>query len=98
MAGITMFYHVHFIDGERVVHSHPYAEKPDTGNHRHTTAEIETIAHLSQLLMLAATLFTLAKVSALLLAKYKQTNQEIVCVADIKGYHLRAPPVACLIF
>ena len=39
---ITMFTHVHYINGMRVVHSHPY-----NIDHTHSQAEVIVIQHLS---------------------------------------------------
>lgn len=54
VACVTLFYHTHIIEGARVTHSHPYSEAPDTGRHAHSGSELAVIAHLSVILMLAA--------------------------------------------
>lgn len=41
-AGITMFTHVHYVNGVMVAHSHPYK-----GAHSHSKSSILVIAHIS---------------------------------------------------
>lgn len=48
MAGVTFFTHSHVIDNVRIVHSHPYKNKPQ--KHDHTVADllvIDQITHFS---------------------------------------------------
>lgn len=40
--GITMFAHVHYVNGVMLVHSHP-----STDNHNHTEGQILTLAHVA---------------------------------------------------
>ena len=40
---ITLFTHVHIVNGVMIVHSHPSSEK----HHTHTTGQVISIAHLS---------------------------------------------------
>ena len=40
---ITLFTHVHIVNGVMIVHSHPSSEK----HHTHTTGQVILIAHLS---------------------------------------------------
>lgn len=92
MASITLFYHTHVINGERIVHSHPYSQAPDTGKHSHTTLEFATIASLSVVLMLAASfggvfslfLTTALKRESLLYNFYYNIHLSVV--------NLRGPP------
>lgn len=49
----TLFYHIHYVDGGRIVHSHPYSGKPLSESHTHTAFEFATIAVLSVLLATA---------------------------------------------
>ncbi len=48
--GITLFPHVHIVNGEKVVHSHPYS----SANHNHSGDSIATIARLSSVQTLKA--------------------------------------------
>lgn len=50
-AGITVFRHVHRLNGSTIVHSHPYT---DGGNHTHSAADLQFIQQLSAFLSLAA--------------------------------------------
>lgn len=49
-AGITMFTHVHYVNGVMIVHSHPSKDK----QHTHTTEQYLLIHQLSQAQMLEA--------------------------------------------
>ena len=41
-ASITMFAHVHYINGVTIVHSHPSADN----DHTHTDGQLLTLAHV----------------------------------------------------
>lgn len=41
--GITMFAHVHYVNGVMIVHSHPSTDN----EHTHTGSQILTVAHIS---------------------------------------------------
>lgn len=92
VASVTLFYHGHTINGERVVHSHPYSEEPDTGNHRHTCAEVETIAHLTQLLMVVASLYVLKRAISFLTGKIEHHYNTPLLSLEKGLFYLRAPP------
>ena len=47
---ITLFTHVHIVNGVMIVHSHPSSEK----HHTHTTGQVILIAHLSTIQTLEA--------------------------------------------
>ncbi len=49
-AGITVFPHEHILNGEKLVHSHPYSN----ANHSHTSDQAVTIARLSSVQTLEA--------------------------------------------
>ncbi len=48
--GITVFPHEHILNGEKLVHSHPYSN----ANHSHSSDQALTIARLSSVQTLAA--------------------------------------------
>ena len=42
-AGITVFSHIHYVNGVMIVHSHP----SDDNHHTHTEGQVLTLAHVS---------------------------------------------------
>lgn len=87
-ASVTFFPHTHTVNGERITHSHPFSQAPDTGKHTHTTAEFQLIAHLSIFVMLAAAFGCFLR---LLVCSCKQSEQPFID----PGID-RTPPVLCL--
>ena len=88
----TLFSHEHFIDGERIVHSHPLAGS----SHTHTSSQLQTISHLAMFLALVVPI-------AIALCKYDGFKSEIaiestekIASADHLVYALRAPPASLL--
>lgn len=88
----TLFSHEHFVDGERIMHSHPLAGT----SHNHTSSQIQTISFLSMFLALAAAV-------GAVLCRYEGSKSEIaislaerVSSADSCVESLRAPPVSLL--
>ena len=86
----TLFSHEHFVEGERIMHSHPLAGT----SHSHTSSQIQTISFLSMFLALAATVGTV-------LCRYKGSQSEIainlterVTSVESRIATLRAPPVS----
>lgn len=93
LAGATLFYHTHIVNGIRITHSHPFSQAPDTGNHTHTAAGFATIAQLTLILMLAASFYALLRVFALRAARMKPCHTPIHIVRAVSVPSLRAPPV-----
>lgn len=88
---ITMFTHIHFVDGVLVTHSHP-----NKGNHTHSTTAMLVIDRLAAIHSLEAVgtfvdieplrpLFCLVKVQAVV---------SVVVGAHLRVLSLRAPPMA----
>ena len=91
-SSVTLFSHEHFVDGERVMHSHPFAGS----SHTHTSSQLQTISHLAMFLALVAPV-------AIALCKYDGFKSEIaiestekIASADHLVYALRAPPASLL--
>ena len=55
VASISLFTHVHQIDGQRVAHSHPYSGSSELPGHSHSQQQLLTISLLSSFVALAAT-------------------------------------------
>ena len=88
----TLFSHEHFVEGERIMHSHPLAGT----SHSHTSSQIQTISFLSMFLALAATV-------GAVLCRYNGSQSEIaIDVAESvtsvasRIASLRAPPISLL--
>ena len=89
---ITLFTHVHIVNGVMIVHSHPSSEK----HHTHTTGQVILIAHLSTIQTLepgGQTEMTVFR-PLLYVLEYKINTfrAKALCAQCI---HLRAPPFHC---
>lgn len=92
VASITLFYHDHTINGMRVVHSHPYSEKPDTGHHKHTCAEVEIIANLSVLLLIVVAMLGIEKLNVESKPRLTPLSEQLLLSVEVDSPPLRAPP------
>lgn len=94
-AATSFFYHAHFINGQWIVHSHPYSQAPETGHHTHTQAGFATLACLTAALMASITppLYTqpFTHLSAVII---EAICTDLVC-REIFYPSLRGPPVMC---
>ena len=89
---ITLFTHVHIVNGVMIVHSHPSSDK----HHTHTTGQVISIAHLSTIQTLepgGQTEMTVFR-PVLYVLEYK-TNTFRAKVLCAQCIHLRAPPFYC---
>lgn len=89
---VTLFFHSHLIDGERILHSHPYTGTAPT--HGHSAGALHTISYLSLL-----TALTVALASALAVASNGRFMFAVAVPARsqapvLRPYSLRAPPVS----
>lgn len=91
-ASITMFAHVHYVNGVMIVHSHPSADS----DHSHSQSQILTLAQVSEWAGTEPVFVTLAEVS---LAVFDTIECERVSrtLSDIHSHciSLRAPPFYC---
>ncbi|MDE6861861.1 MAG: hypothetical protein K2J31_03820 [Alistipes sp.] len=89
----TMFMHVHYIDGVRIVHSHPYTGS--ASSHGHSSNQLQAISYLSAF----AAIVTLAGLTTSILTwlrLHRTQHDEQRASAVMSSYcSLRAPPV-CL--
>ena len=90
--GITMFSHVHYVNGVMIVHSHPSADD----QHSHTEMQIVTMAKVSNFLGMEPTFVTMEEIS-LSLFKTLEYKRECRFLPDtyLSDISLRAPPVCC---
>jgi hypothetical protein len=93
MVNITCFYHSHVVNGQFVMHSHPYKGTPDNPGHNHTTAQLISItllAHFAALSVALAGLIYLFSGRRIILNLFRTFFYK---QAQIRSYSLRAPPV-----
>ena len=83
-SSVTLFPHVHRIDGHVFVHSHPFSGSSGNPGHNHTPQQFQLIAHLSLLIATAATFV------ALVFGVRKPVARRGM---PVRVYGLRAPPL-----
>lgn len=90
---ITMFTHVHIINGVMIVHSHPSSDD----HHTHTAGQVITIAHIGsyQTLEPEAGVSNVTVECPLLYVLGLNTNTFRAVAPHTHCVHLRAPPVYC---
>ncbi len=89
-AGITVFPHVHIVNGEKVVHSHPYS----SANHNHSGDSIATIARLSSVQTLKAeSAFCQELMLPMLYAVELAGGVDVIYAGHTHSAGLRGPPV-----
>jgi len=89
---VSLFPHEHFVDGERIIHSHPFAGS----SHNHSSSQLQVISFLSVFLALAITMgFALRRYDGGKSELDTDTTERIATHA-ICSLSLRAPPVAIL--
>jgi hypothetical protein len=92
-ANTTLFVHIHIVNGRLISHSHFYRGIPDNPGHEHSSAQYQTIAFLSYLLMSGVSMMVF---TCILIVK---KNFRRCSIADFKkntyhfAYGLRAPPL-----
>ena len=91
-ASITMFAHVHYVNGVMIVHSHPAADS----EHTHTQSQILTLAQVSEWAGTEPAFVTLAEVS-LAVFDTLECERQSQTLSDIHSHciSLRAPPFYC---
>lgn len=91
-ASITMFAHVHYINGVTIVHSHPSADN----DHTHTDGQLLTLAHVSEWTGVEPTFVTLSEVSLSVFDSI-ECERKSKALSDLYSHciSLRAPPFYC---
>lgn len=87
----TMFMHVHYIDGVRIVHSHPYTGSAKA--HSHSGNQLQTISYLSAFAAVAPLLGFVTAALTWLRMRRVQHNEQRSSLAMSLHCPLRAPPV-----
>lgn len=86
--GITMFSHVHYVNGVMIVHSHPSSD-----NHNHTEGQILTLTQVSHYVGTQPVLAESAELLLTVLYTLKCHRELAVCQSQhIQCISLRAPP------
>jgi hypothetical protein len=99
-SSLTLFYHVHYINGRLVSHSHPCKQdksnKTPFESHSHSSAEYEYFQHLTETNWNEPpAIFKLPVPVVFELADYK-SDVSYPIVSNIYSFiQLRAPPVNC---
>ena len=87
---VTLFSHEHFVEGERIMHSHPLAGT----SHSHTSSQIQVISFLSMFTALAAVVgVALCRYEGFLSERAIELTERVASV-DSCVASLRAPPVS----
>lgn len=91
-ASVTMFSHVHYVNGVMIIHSHPNQDQ----DHTHTEAQILTIAQTANFVGVEPCSYLLDFVNWDVVCEY-EINGEVsfICECDAQQIRLRAPPVQC---
>lgn len=86
--GITMFTHMHIVDGVKIVHSHPF-----TNGHQHTQSDYQLIAQLSFFNTLEAhSFFADFELKLSTTAQHQLHVKELLHNCSFVHPSLRAPP------
>lgn len=91
LGGSTLFVHSHIIDGQDIVHSHPYTGSAD--DHNHSTDSVLQISRIANVDMLSGDgSYEESLIAEFDLVESINSDEQITHV-DISGVSLRAPPV-----
>ena len=92
-ASITMFSHVHYVNGVMIVHSHPSADN----QHNHTEGQILTLAQVAEWMGMEPVFVTLPEVSFPICDAWEcQWKSDLVSGTYRHSVSLRAPPTLFL--
>ena len=91
-ASITMFAHMHYVNGVMIVHSHPSADN----DHTHTDGQLLTLAHVSEWTGVELAFVTLSEVFLSVFDTIGCERKSKV-LSDLYSHciSLRAPPFYC---
>lgn len=90
---VTLFPHVHRIDGCVYVHSHPYSGTSGNPAHSHTAQQFQLIAHLSLLVLAVGALVAFVRALIGRIFRFRLRRPAVRQGAPMRSFALRAPPV-----
>lgn len=91
-SSVTLFPHVHRIDGCLYVHSHPYSGTANNPGHTHTAQQFQLIAHLSLLIVALGALVAFGRRLAGRIFRFRLCRPVVRTLAPLRSISLRAPP------
>lgn len=87
----TLFLHEHYIDGVRIVHSHPYTGS--AVSHSHSGSQLQVISFLSMIVALVSLSGIMTAALTWLRLHRVQSDEQLSPIAQYSPRQLRAPPV-----
>lgn len=91
-AGVSLFYHVHVIDGAKIVHSHPFSG--DASDHRHNQNELVYYQFVNHMVFAFLIVFVHAQIKRPFFAENKARHQLVFLYSyKLTAFQLRGPPV-----
>lgn len=90
---VTLFPHVHRIDGCVYVHSHPYSGTSGNPAHSHTAQQFQLIAHLSLLVLAVGALVAFVRALVGRIFRFRLRRPAVRQGAPMRSFAFRAPPV-----
>lgn len=90
--GITLFPHAHDVDGQRIVHSHPYSGTPSQPGHQHSAQQLQWLQLLSMLTWISVAFYLGISLCGCRQIRYAVTVLRARSQHP-QAYLLRGPPV-----
>lgn len=92
LGSVTLFPHIHVVDGVVICHSHPYSGTADNPGHSHTSSQLDTIAQLSLLVFVLTALTGVLALFRTSTAAVSTRMRQDVVTAPVRALRLRGPP------
>ena len=92
-SSITFFPHLHIVNGQIVVHSHPYSGTAENPGHSHGVEQLIVINLLTTLLAVAVIIKTLEKIYRGFTYFFTEISTQVYLNGKYYSYSLRGPPV-----
>jgi len=99
LGAIALFTHVHYIDGHKVVHSHPYStnsNSPESPGHTHTSGEIQLIHHISTTPFMVGAALVLYGIFRIFTGTTLSPSSSLKDWSHLDLFYLRGPPAAII--
>ena len=92
VGSVTLFSHVHTIEGQRVYHSHLHTGTSDQPDHTHTPLQFQTIAALAMYVALAAVAAQHIDLPTSKAITLGCVDTHTIATRSVLFFSLRAPP------